>query len=357
MNNEIEDWEENVQMLTDSIGAVVPPDGSVNRVRKARHVGVGFDTSIWHTMAEMGWLAITLDETYGGLGLGLREATALLKGLGKGLTPEPITPAIMALRLMAEAGEQSLIDEALSGEKIILTAWQATPDSVDPSAGVSIKNNYLYGEKIAVDGGLGANTFIVTTERGICIVPKDSKGLTIKATPMHDGTFTAQLIFDGVKTSPLACANMERCLFEAQLMHAAYLLGVSERAFEITLEYLRLRKQFGVAIGSFQALQHRSTEIKIQLELARASIAAAASAMDKNQNQRHCQMNTHRAGTRVKTLTRLVAREAVQMHGAIGYTDEADIGLYVRKAMASVGQYGPEYRLRENYMALREMQV
>lgn len=357
MKNEIEDWEENVQMLTDSIGAVVPPDGSVSRVRAARHIGAGFDTSIWHTMAEMGWLAITLDEASGGLGLGLREATALLKGLGKGLTPEPLTPAIMALRLMAEAGEQNLIDKALSGEKIILAAWQATPDSIDPSAGVSVKDALLYGKKIAVDGGLGANAFVVTTEKGICIVPKDSKGLTINATPMHDGTFTTQLIFNGVKTSPLACANMERCLFEAQLMHAAYLLGVSERAFEITLEYLRLRKQFGVAIGSFQALQHRSTEIKIQLELARASIAAAANARDTSHSQRHCQMNSHRASTRVKILTRLVAREAVQMHGAIGYTDEADIGLYVRKAMASVGQYGPEYRLRENYMALREIQV
>lgn len=357
MKNEIEDWEENVQMLTDSIGAVVPPDGSVSRVRKARHVGAGFDTNIWHTMAEMGWLAITLDETCGGLGLGLREATALLKGLGKGLTPEPITPAIMALRLMADAGEQILIDEALSGEKIILAAWQATPDSVDPSAGVSIKDALLYGKKISIEGGLAAHAFVVTTPHGICIVPKDSKGLTIKSTPMHDGTFTTQLIFEGVKTSLLACTNMERSLFEAQLMHCAYLLGVSERAFEITLAYLRLRKQFGVAIGSFQALQHRSTEIKIQLELARASIAAAAGAIDTGQSHRHCQMNAHRASTRVKTLTRLVAREAVQMHGAIGYTDEADIGLYVRKAMTSVGLYGPEYRLRENYMALREIQV
>lgn len=357
MTNELEEWQENVQMLTDSIGAVVPQDGSVSRIRNARHKKTGFDANIWNTMIEMGWLAITLDESNGGLGLGLREATALIKGLGEGLIPEPVISAITAIKLMADAGEQSLVDDAISGEKIILTAWQATPDSIELNTGVSINDNLLYGEKISIDGGLGANAFVVTTDIGICIIPNDAKGLKIKATPMHDGTLTTQLFFEGVKVSPLVCKNMQSHLLEAQLMHSAYLLGVSERAFEITLEYLRLRKQFGVAIGSFQALQHRSTEIKIQLELARASIAAAASAIDTNQNSRHCKMNTHRASNRVKTLTRLVAREAVQMHGAIGYTDEADIGLYVRKAMSSVGQYGPEFRLRENYMTLRDTQV
>lgn len=354
MKKEIEDWKENVQMLTDSIGAVVPQDGSVSRIRDARHVEAGFDISVWQTMAEMGWLAIILDEASGGLGLGLREATALFKGLGQGLTPEPLTLAILALRLMAEAGETSLIDEALSGEKIILSAWQASPDSVDPSAGVSVKDALLFGKKIGIDGGLGAHIFVVTTPHGICIIPKNSEGLTVSAKPMHDGTFATQLIFDGVKVSPIPCANMERCLFEAQLMHAAYLLGLSERAFEITLEYLKLRKQFGVAIGSFQALQHRATEIKIRLELSRTSIAAAACAMDTNKKNKPVQMAVLRASTRVKELTRLIAREAVQMHGAIGYTDEADIGLYVRKAMTAVGQYGPEYRLRANYMTLRE---
>ena len=162
------------------------------------------------------------------------------------------------------------------------------------------------------------------------------------------------LTFDAVHCEVHRCASVVDCLYDAMLLHARLLQGTAERAFEITLDYLRTRKQFDAAIGSFQALQHRATEIKVQLDLARAAIDAAAMALDGGQPPEPTRMAVLRARVRAGGLARLVAREAVQMHGAIGYTDEADIGLFVRKLMVEAGQFAPEFRLRAEFMDLRD---
>ena len=169
---------------------------------------------------------------------------------------------------------------------------------------------------------------------------------------MHDGTFREKLTFVNTPCDIHACDATEDSLHDAILLHAGFLQGTAERAIDITLDYLRTRRQFDAAIGSFQALQHRATEIKVQLELARAAIDAAATALDLG--NRPTRMAVYRARARAGGLARLVAREAVQMHGAIGFTDEADIGLYVRKLMVEAGQFAPEYRLRAAFMDQRE---
>ncbi len=188
---------------------------------------------------------------------------------------------------------------------------------------------------------------------GLALVPCDADGLTVKRMRMHDGTFREDLHFDAIPCEIHECETMQDCLYEAMLLHAGFLQGTAERAFDMTLEYLRLRKQFDAPIGSFQALQHRATEIKVQLELSRAAIDAAASALDGGLTER-LSMAILRARSRAGGLARLVAREAVQMHGAIGFTDEADIGLFVRKLMVEAGQFAPEYQLRAEFMSLRE---
>jgi alkylation response protein AidB-like acyl-CoA dehydrogenase len=302
----------------------------------------------------MGWLGIRVREDAGGLGLGLREAVALSRILGRGLVPEPVLPASFALSLLQGAALGTAIEDVLGGTRIVVPAWQSESDGMDPLDGVEMKGDRLYGAKFAVSGGAGADLFAVTTPEGLVLVPRDTPGLTITPLPMHDGTFLAQLAFDAVACEVHHCASVEDSLYAAMLLHAGYLQGVSQRAFEITLDYLRIRKQFDVAIGSFQALQHRATEIKVQLELARASIDAAASAFDLGQEPARSRQAVLRARARAGGLARIVAREAVQMHGAIGCTDEADIGLFVRKAMVETGQFAPEYRLRERFMALRE---
>ena len=342
---------ENIRMLTESARAVVPDDASLDRIRAARFQLPGFSREVWATIADMGWLGLRVQQGAGGLALGVREALALSRLLGAGLVPEPVLPSLFALGLMEAAGVAERIGPVASGEKIVVPAWQSAPNGMDPAGGVLVLDGRLQGTKGAV--AAGADLFAVTTPEGLALVPGDAKGLTLTPMQMQDGTFRAELHFDAVACDIHPCAVMQDCLYEAMLLHAGFLQGTAERAFEITLDYLRTRTQFDVPIGSFQALQHRATEIKVQLELARAALDAAAMAFDHGPTAR-LPMAILRACARAGGLARLVAREAVQMHGAIGYTDEAAIGLYVRKLMVEAGQFAPEYQLRAAFMALRE---
>lgn len=354
MQQEPEDWVENARMLSESASAVVPSDGSLERVRRARLKAPGFSHDVWAIIVDMGWLGIRASQDAGGLALGLRETVVLSGILGQGLVPEPFGAVTFAVNLMQQAGCEAEVNAVLTKGRIVVPAWQSRPDSLDLTGGVEISDGRLRGTKIAVSGGTGADGFAVTTSRGLALVPRGAAGLTVTPVPMHDGTFQARLTFDDVACEIRPLGAPKESLFEAMLLHAGYMLGVAERAFEITLDYLRIRKQFDVPIGSFQALQHRATEIQVQRDLARASIVTAAASIDLGRPLAQTRMAVLRARARAGGLARLVAREAVQMHGAIGYTDQADIGLFVRKAMVEAGQFAPEFRLREQFMALRE---
>jgi len=343
-------WIENIRMLSDSASAVVPSDGTLDRVRAIRFVEPGFSPETWAKMLDLGWLGILVSEDAGGLGLGLRETVALCSVLGQGVVPEPFIPAVLGLGLLEKAGLWEELNAGLGGEVLLVAAWQASADGMDPRGGVVVADGRLSGNKIAVGGGMGADLFVVTTPEGVTLVPRGAAGLTVTPMQMHDGTFHAHLIFDEVPCDVHPCIGLDESLQDAMLLHAGYLLGVSDRAFAITLDYLRTRQQFDAPIGRFQALQHRATEIKVQLELTRAVIGAAASARDLGGDATRTHMAILRARARAAGLARLVAREAIQMHGAIGYTDEADIGLFVRKAMVEAGQFAPEYRLRKRFM-------
>lgn len=347
-----DDTAENIRLLSESASAVVPDDGSLDRIRAARFQGSGYSRDVWRTFADMGWLGLRVGEGAGGSAIGVSEAIALTRLLGAGLVPEPFLPGLFALSLMESAGVEDRIGAAVRGDEIVVPAWQSAPNAMDTAGGVSVTGGRLNGSKIAVVAG--ADVFAVTTASGLALVPGDAEGLGITQVQMHDGTFRAELHFDAVACDIHACPSMQDCLYEALLLHAGFLQGTAERAFDITLDYLRTRYQFDVPIGSFQALQHRATDIKVHLDLARAAIDAAARASDQGQTDDRLRMAILRARVRSGGLARLMAREAVQMHGAIGYTDEADIGLYVRKLLVEAGQFAPEYQLRARFMAVRE---
>ena len=186
------------------------------------------------------------------------------------------------------------------------------------------------------------------------MVEASARGVAIDTRRCVDGTFYAEVTFDGAHCTPLAPADLDAALDEAALATSAYLLGVMQRAFEITLDYLRIRRQFDRPIGSFQALQHRCADMKIQIELTRASVASAAMALDAVQHDPSAGADIRRAKVsaakaRASDAAMLVTREAIQMHGAIGYTDEADIGLFLRKSMTLAGLYGSAAVHRRRY--------
>ncbi|MDN5926795.1 MAG: acyl-CoA/acyl-ACP dehydrogenase [Hyphomicrobiales bacterium] len=340
---------ENIRMIVDSARSVVPPDGDLSRIRSLRFEARGFDPSIYRTMAEMGWLALRLPDEAGGLGLGMREYCALAEVLGAGLTPEPLISAALACRLLG----CSVPKNVLAGERVVLAAWQDGPSDLQWRRGVTLDEGTATGGKQFVPMAAGAGAFAIPTQDGVAVVDAAAAGLELDLRATQDGGQAGQLRLSATAIElTVRPADVDAALDEATLATAAYLLGLAGRAFEITREYLVVRKQFGHPIGSFQALQHRAADMKIQIELTRASVAAAAAAFDGEADPRMRPVRASQAKARASETALLVAREAIQMHGAIGYTDECDIGLYVRKAMTVANTFGTAACHRRRYASL-----
>lgn len=333
-----EEWVENARMIVESARAIVPPDGSLDRVRKVRFDGPGYDRDVMALAGELGLFLMRVAEDAGGLGLGMRETCELARVLGRGLVPEPILPAIMAGALL----QQDMPEAAMTGEQLIVLAWQDAIGSLDWKGGPEDAN--LKGRKVAVQGAAGADLFVVLTAAGLAVLPR--KAVTLRSAANLGGGHLCEVSFDIADAELLPCARAQAVLEDATLAHSAYLLGLSERAFEITLDYLRVRNQFDRPIGSFHALQHRATEIKIGLELSCAAILATARRFDTGADALARARGAARCKLRAAELAMHVCREAIQMHGAMGITDEADIGLFVRKAMAEANLFGSPIALR-----------
>lgn len=330
-----DDWIENARMIVDSARAIVPADGALDRVRALRFDGPGYDPAVMAQAGELGLFLMRVSENNGGLGLGMRETCELARVLGAGLLPEPVLPAIMAGALLQDA----MPEAAMSGAQVLTWAWQDKPGALDWQG---------TGTKHAVQGAAGADLFAVLSGEGVALLPREA--VTVNTAGTLDGGHLASITCKAAKTTP--CPAAQAVIEDATLAHSAYLLGLSDRAFEITLDYLRVRKQFDRPIGSFQALQHRATEIKTGLELSRAAIFATARRFDTGADALTRARGAARCKLRAAELAMHVAREAVQMHGAMGITDEADIGLFVRKAMTEANLFGAPRVLRAQLAAM-----
>ncbi|MCW5693908.1 MAG: acyl-CoA/acyl-ACP dehydrogenase [Pseudolabrys sp.] len=336
-----DDAAENVRMIRDSTRAVVGAD--LRRIRARRFQEPGFDPTILATMAEMGWLTLRLKEEAGGLGLGTAEYCALTQELGAALLPEPLIGAALAYRM-------TNVD--LSDAGICIGAWQDQPNSLGWRK-LRLPGDRITGSKHFIPNAIGADSFAVATADGVAIVAKDASGVRVTSEWTQDGCGLGTLEMTGVAPLAVHAADaVDDALDEAALATASYLFGLSERVFVMTVDYLKTRQQFGQPIGSFQALQHRATDIKIQLELTRASIASAAAVLDAGARPAARAAAVSRAKCRANDTALLASREAIQMHGAIGFTDEYDAGLFVRKAMTLCNQFGSSAVHRRRFAAL-----
>jgi alkylation response protein AidB-like acyl-CoA dehydrogenase len=341
-----DDHVESLRMIRDSAAAVVPADGDLSRVRRLRFAEPGFDPAVWTEMGALGWVGLRLPEDAGGIGLGMSEACALYEELGRALVPEPLVAGALSAQLLAAAGEAEWLPALLAGEKLVLTAWQEAPDTLD-APGTS------GGARLFLPMAAGADAFLLPVRQGgglaLHLLEAGAAAPDIARTQDggHYGTLRPS---PGQMLGGDAAGALTQALDEAVLGTAAYLLGLMERAFAMTLDYLRARHQFGRPLGSFQALQHRAADLKIQLALTRASVEDAAARLDEGAAGAARQVVVSRAKARAAEAALRVTREAVQMHGAIGYTDEYDVGLYLRKAMVLANQFGSAAFHRARFM-------
>jgi alkylation response protein AidB-like acyl-CoA dehydrogenase len=331
-----DDRGESLRMIRDSAAGIAPRTGDFRRIRALRFAEPGFDRSVFREMCQMGWLGLMIPEDSGGSGLGVSEFCALSEELGASLIPEPLIAAAMAARLLPE----SHLADVLSGDRIVLPAWQEKPHSLDPAAGGTIvANGRITGKKLFVGMAAGADAFLVTTPGGLALVERSAAGVHLDLTQTQDGGNAGTLTLDNTPAQ-IVPGDASDALEAAIMATSAYLLGVMDRVFGITLEYLKTREQFGRKIGSFQALQHRSADLKIQIALTRATVEAAAATLDSATDLAVRKAAVSRAKARASDAASLVTRGCIQLHGGIGYTDAADPGLFLRKMMVLAPSFG-----------------
>jgi alkylation response protein AidB-like acyl-CoA dehydrogenase len=341
-----DDRSESLRMIRDSAAGLAPRTGDLRRIRALRFTEPGFDRDVWRQMCEMGWPGLLVSEDHGGAGLGVQEFCALTEELGASLIPEPLIPAAFAAMLLP--GDH--LAGVLSGERIVLPAWQEKPHSIDLAGTCALTGGRLLGRKMFVSMAAGADAFLVTVAGGLALVERDAPGVHIASTQAQDGGNFATVTFDGAPAEFIE-GDASEALEVAALATGAYLLGAMDRVFGITLEYLKTREQFGRKIGSFQALQHRSADLKIQLSLTRAVVDAAARTMDQSLDARERRAAVSRAKARASDAASIMTRGCIQLHGGIGYTDAADPGLFLRKMMVLAPMFGSAALHRARYQA------
>jgi len=338
---------EGLRLIRESAAAVAPRQGDLRRIRALRFTRPGFDPAIWREICAMGWVGIRVPEGQGGAGLGMAEYCALAEEFGAALMPEPLIGAVLATAVLPAA----LLADQLSGRRLILPAWQEKSGALHAPLTTSFSNGGVFGHKVFVPMAAGADGFVVTAREGCALVPASAEGVSLVLADTQDGGHFGALSCDDAPASALA-GDFAAALEEATLATSAYLLGLMDRVFALTLDYLRTRTQFGRKIGSFQALQHRSADLKIQLELTRASVAAAADVLDATAEPGPRQAAVSRAKARASDAALRLTREAIQLHGGIAYTDEYDAGLFLRKAMVVANQFGSSAWHRARFAAI-----
>lgn len=341
------DHDDALRMLRDSAAAIAPPGGDLRRIRALRYHSPGFDVGIWQEMCAMGWLGLRVAEDRGGSALGMREFCALTEQLGAGLVPEPLIPAAIAINALPD----DILAQALVGDMLVLPAWQEAPNSIDPHGTTTLRDGKLNGTKVFIPMAAGADAFLVSTTNGHALVAPDAPGVTLTLDKTQDGGNFGTLRLDNVAAEPLP-GDLTDALEEATLATSAYLLGVMDRVFALTLDYLKTRQQFGKPIGSFQALAHRAVDLRIQVNLTRASVEAAAATWDQGGPLPTRQAAISRAKHRANLAAMLVTKQAIQLHGGIGNTDDYDAGLFLRKAMVLAASHGNAALHRARFAAL-----
>lgn len=361
--------DDTLRMLRDSAADFAILDAE--RVRRLRGVDPGFERSRWGEMADMGWLGVLIPEELGGLGLGPEAATIIAEQLGRAVCPEPysasaVTATLALLHGDNDALKQRLLPQLASGEIISSLAWQDARGGLDPEqCAVTAR---------AQDGTLlldGSSRFVATTGADGYIVAarsaqglelywieRGSAGLACDPELRADGSTSARLRFDAVAapaqnrvaSTATARASLELALDHALVAASAELLGLMDCALEMTLDYLRTRVQFGKPIGSNQALQHRAVDMYIQKELTCATLAAAVATLDDpacTPERRAAAASSVKA--RASQAALAICKEALQMHGAIGYTDEYDLGLYFNRTLVLSAWLGNANAHRSRY--------
>lgn len=315
------------------------------------------ETAGWHDIAALGWPGMLAPESAGGLALGLGGAAEILRAAGEHAAPEPLLAvAGLGALLLSELHTpraDALLAELVAGRSLPALAWQESAgdlSAVPLACGCEALAGdaggvLLQGEKLMVLPGAAASGWLVSA-RGeddvvLLWVPRGTAGVGETPVPLVDGSQASNLRFEQVALppdavlaeGPAAQEALRRALAAGQILQSAELLGAGQAMLAQTLAYLRTRSQFGKPIGSFQALQHRCVDMFIHLEVAQATLNEVLASAAQGLPADRLEAEASRANARCAAAALQASRSAVQLHGAIGYTQECDLSLFYKRVL------------------------
>lgn len=370
---------EEQRLLKDSARGFLAESAPVAALRELRDSRdeLGFAPTLWQQMVELGWSGVILPEAYGGLEFGFMGLGAIVEECGRNLTASPLfsTLVLGASALVlggSDAQKALLLPQVAAGSLTLALALEESPHHAPTQCGLTATPAaggwLLNGSKRFVLDGHSADQLIVvartsgsaTSASGLSLflVPADATGIERTRTHMIDSRNAANITFDNVAVDAAALVGerdhgwniLEPVLDRGRIVLAAEMLGGCQEVFDRTISYLQEREQFGVKIGSFQALKHRAAHMYIELELCRSVVLDALSALDDRRAD--VPMMASLAKARLNETYHLITNEAVQMHGGIGVTDELDIGLFLKRARVLEQALGNTGYHRDRYATL-----
>ncbi|WP_315753490.1 MULTISPECIES: pimeloyl-CoA dehydrogenase small subunit [unclassified Bradyrhizobium] len=368
------DLTEEQRLLKDSIDGLLADAYDFDKRKLYMKEKGGWSQAMWSKLAEQGLLGLPFSEDDGGFGAGGVETMIVMEAMGRALVLEPYLATVVLaggfLRHGASAAQKAAhLPGIIDGSKTFAFAQlekQSRYDLFDVAASAKKKGDgyVIDGEKFVVLNGENADTLIVTARTsggqrdksgiGVFIVPADAKGVTRKGYPTQDGLHAADITFTGVEIGAdsvigdpaNALPLIERVVDEARIALCAEAVGLMDESLKTTVEYIKTRKQFGVAIGSFQSLQHRASDMFVALEQARSmSMFATMAAEFDDAKERATSIAA--AKVQIGKSAKFVGQQSIQLHGGIGMTMEAKIGHYFKRLSMIETTFGDtDYHMR-----------
>ncbi len=368
------DLSEEQRLLKESVDGLLTNSYDFEQRKKYMKEKGGWSKAVWGKLAEQGLLGLPFAEEDGGFGGGGVETGIVMEALGKALVLEPYLATVVIgggfLRHGGSAEQKAAyVPGIVDGSKTFAFAQLEKNSRYDlhDVATTAKKKGGTYvidGEKFVVLNGENADTLIVTArtkgERrdksgvGVFLVPANAKGVTKKSYPTQDGLHAADISFTGVEVGADAAIGdpenalplIERVVDDARIALCAEAVGLMDELLKTTVEYIKTRKQFGVAIGTFQSLQHRASDMFVALEQARSMSMFATMAMDFDDPKERAKAIAA-AKVQIGKSGKYVGQQSIQLHGGIGMTQEAKIGHYFKRLTMIENTFGDtEYQTR-----------
>ncbi len=365
-------------MLKDSAKDFCANNTPIGQLRKLRDESSadGFDRGSWKGMVDLGWAAIPWGEEHGGLAFGYKGLGVVTEESGRTLTASPLYASVWVGGTIVNIGgsdsqKSELLTKVASGEMLLALALEEShrhsPYNISTQAEAKGDSYSISGSKTFVlDGHVADKLVVVARTSGevgdregitLFLVDREANGVNVVRTLMADSRNAANIELSGVVVPSDAVVGevgkgaevLDPALDIARIGISAEMLGSLQECFERTVEYLKERKQFGVAIGSFQALKHRAANMFCEIELSKSCVLEALTALEEQRDSEEIAKLASLAKAKVGETFNLVSREGIQMHGGIGMTDEFDIGFFIKRAAVTEQTFGDVNFHRNRY--------